>query len=129
MSLPSLKVMLVNMHYNNNRIHALLQNNDDIHILLIQELWFGTIATLRSNNDPASKTQLRAPTNPMWDLHTPRHAPTDTCKVVAYTRKSTTSTICNITSHPMVSLNTMIMILNILNNTAITLCIINIYHA
>jgi hypothetical protein len=27
----------VNMHRNNNRIHALLQKSNDIHILLIQE--------------------------------------------------------------------------------------------
>jgi hypothetical protein len=85
MSLPSLKVMSVNVHRNNNRIHALLQKNDDFHILLIQEPWFGTIATLRSDSNPTGEAQLGAPANSMWDLHTPRYAPTDTCKVVAYT--------------------------------------------
>jgi hypothetical protein len=127
MSLPSLKVMSVNMHHNNNRIHALLQKNDDVHILLIQEPWFGTIATLRSDTDPAGKAQLGAPTNSMWDLHTPRYAPADTCKVVTYTQKSIVSAICNITSHPMASLNT--LILNIVDNTSITLHIVNVYHA
>jgi len=63
----------------------------------------------------------------MWDLHTPRYAPTDTCKVVTYTRKSIASVIRNITLHPMASLNT--LILDVLDNTSITLCLVNVYHA
>jgi Endonuclease-reverse transcriptase len=127
MSLPLLKVMLVNVHRSNNRIHALLQRNDDVHILLIQEPWFGSIATLRSNTNPLSKTQLEVPANSIWDLHMPRHSPTDTCKVIAYTCKSIASMIRNDTSHPMVTLNT--LILDVLDNTSITLHLINVYHA
>jgi len=63
----------------------------------------------------------------MWDLYTLQHAPTDTCKAVAYTQKSIASAVRNVTSHPMASLNT--LVLDVLDNTSTTLHIVNVYHA
>jgi hypothetical protein len=51
MSLQHIKVKLVNVHRDNKRIHTLLNDDTNTHIFLIQELWYGTVATLRSDTD------------------------------------------------------------------------------
>jgi hypothetical protein len=38
--------MSVNAHHSNNGMHAILQQYEDVDILLIQEPWFYTVATL-----------------------------------------------------------------------------------
>ena len=57
-------------------------------ILLIQEPWTGTIATLRSDTNPEGEPQQGLPLNDMWDMHTLRHKPDEQCKAIAYTRKA-----------------------------------------
>ena len=73
MRLQHIKVKSVNVHHSNDRIHALLQNDDDIHLLLMKEPRFGTVVTLRSDTNPLGDPQLDAPLNSMWDLHVPKH--------------------------------------------------------
>ena len=106
-------------------MHSLLEK-DDADIILIQEPWFRTVATLRSDTTHEGAPQLGAPIHSMWDLHTPCHAPTNTCKVVAYTRKTIASIIRNNTSDAVANLNT--LALDILDDASIAMRLINIYH-
>jgi hypothetical protein len=62
----------------------------------------------------------------MWDLHTPKHDASESCKAIAYTKKKIMSRICNLVQHLLSGL--CIIILNVLEEDAMTLCIINIYH-
>jgi len=55
---------LVNVHQGNDRIHALLQKDSNVQILLIQEPWFGTVATMQSDANPEGLAQWGPPANP-----------------------------------------------------------------
>ena len=81
-----LKVISVNVHRSNDRTHALLQSSD-ADLLLIQEPWFRTVATLCSDTDPAGIAQTGAPLNNMWETLTPNLPPNTTCKAIGYARK------------------------------------------
>jgi hypothetical protein len=83
-----LRIKLVNMHQSNHIIHAHLQNDANIDILLIQELWYGTIATTRSDTDPTGNAILGTPHNPAWDLHLPQLQTGEISRVLAYTKKT-----------------------------------------
>jgi hypothetical protein len=87
MSAQPLKVILVNVHRSNDRIHTLLQSSD-ANLILIQELWFHTIATLHSDTDPLGTAQMGAPLNNMWETLTPKLPPNMTCKVIGYAYKA-----------------------------------------
>jgi hypothetical protein len=78
MVVHQLKVCSINTQRSNTRIHTILQN-DDSDILLIQEPWYKTVATLRSDTNPDGDPVRGAPINPLWDLHTPTLTPTDKC--------------------------------------------------
>jgi len=116
----------VNVHCSNNRIHTLLNSDDEFDILLIQEPWFKTVATLCSDTDPEGREQLGAPTNNMWDLHTPRHDASESCKAIAYTKKKIASHICNLVQHPLSTPCT--VVIDVLKENAITLRLVNVYH-
>jgi hypothetical protein len=87
MSNTPLKVISVNMHRSNDRTHTLLQSSD-ADLILIQEPWFRTIATLRSDTDPLGTAQTGAPLNNMWETLTPKLPPGMTCKAIGYARKA-----------------------------------------
>jgi hypothetical protein len=126
MSTQQLKVKLVNVHRSNDRIHALLNSDDKFDILLIQEPWFKTVATLCSDTDLEGRAQLGAPTNNMWNLHTPRHDVSKSCKAIAYTKKKIASYIHNLVQHPLSTPCT--VVIDVLEENAITLRLVNIYH-
>jgi hypothetical protein len=129
MSLQQITVKSVNVHRDNTRIHTMLHEDTEVHILLIQEPWFNTIATLRSDTDPLGTEQRGAPINNMWDLHLPTHNPSDTCKAITYTCKSClpSANLSNVTTHPLANPNT--VILDIKDDHNITMWVINFYHA
>jgi hypothetical protein len=53
MSEHPIRIKSVNVHRNNGRMHGILQTDDEsFDILLIQEPWFDSVATLRSDTDP-----------------------------------------------------------------------------
>jgi hypothetical protein len=93
MSIQQLQIMSVNAHRSNNSMHAILQQYEDVDILLIQEPWFYTIATLRSDTNPEGMQQKGIPFNNKWVPHLPRHTQSDTCKVAIYVAKSRNQTI------------------------------------
>jgi len=109
-------------------MHSILQTHDDTNILLIQKPWFYTVATIHSDNDPEGTPQKGLPYNNMWDAHTPKHKPTDTCKVTIYTHKTLKMShkvkLC--TNHHLTCLTT--MVLDITDAEGSTLHIVNIYH-
>jgi len=101
-------------------MHALLQKHDT-HILLIQESWFYTVATVHSDTDPEGTPQKGILHNNMWDTHLPKHAPDNMCKVTIYTHKSLlkTHTIKLHTDYPLANLT--LMVLDITNMDDMTL--------
>jgi hypothetical protein len=121
-----LKVKSVNVHRSNDRIHALLNSDNEIDILLIQEPWFNTVATLRSDNNPEGRTQLGAPINNKWDLHTPKHNTDKKCKAIAYTKKKIAPRVRNLIQHPLSG--PCIVVLDVLEEETVSLHIVNIYH-
>jgi hypothetical protein len=103
-----LKIKLVNVHRNNNRHHAILQN-DDTDILLIQEPSWVTVATLRSNTDPTGEPQKGAPLNNYWDCHAPPPKGDAVCKALTYTKRQIRSIIRHNPNHPLTNHNTSII--------------------
>ena len=81
-----IKVIPVNMHQSNDRTHALLQSSN-VDLILIQEPWFHTVATLHSDTDPSGTVQMGAPLNNMWETLTLKLPPDMTCKVIGYAHK------------------------------------------
>jgi hypothetical protein len=128
MHLQHIKVISVNVHRQNERIHALLHNNPDTQIILIQEPWFKQVAVLPSDTEPLGTTQQGAPIHPSWDVHTPILGPNDQCKAVAYTRKylRRSHLVTNVTNHPLA--NPSSIILDVMEGESITMRLINTYH-
>jgi hypothetical protein len=71
MLVQQIQIRSVNAHRSNNGMHAMLQQYEDIDILLIQEPWFYTVATLRSDTDPKGTQQKGVPLNDKWVAHLP----------------------------------------------------------
>jgi hypothetical protein len=125
MAVRPITIRSINTQRSNARIHTILQT-DDSDILLIQEPWYKTIATLRSDTNPDGDPIRGAPTNPLWDLHTPTLKPTDECRVLTYTKSSARSIVQNRSTHPTACPNTIVT--NIDDGDTITMRIINVYH-
>ena len=119
---------MVNINQNNGCMHALLQKNNNTHILIVQEPCYYTIATVHSDNDPEGLKQKNIPHNNMWDTHLPKHGSDNTCKVTIYTKKMLLRmhTVRLRYDHPLASLTLMVM--DITNANNMTLHIINTYH-
>jgi endonuclease/exonuclease/phosphatase family metal-dependent hydrolase len=128
MSNTPLKVISVNVHRSNDRTHALLQSSD-ADLILIQEPWFHTVATLRSDTDPTGTAQTGAPLNNMWETLTPNLPPDTTCKAIGYARKALarSGVIRNNTGHPLSMPNSLVVEIDLQDDTKIT--VINTYHA
>jgi endonuclease/exonuclease/phosphatase family metal-dependent hydrolase len=128
MSAQPLKVISVNVHRSNNRTHTLLQSSN-ADLILIQELWFHTVATLHSNTDPLGTAQTGAPLNNMWETLTPKLPPDATCKAIGYAHKALAQSgvIQNNTGHPLSTPNSLVIEIDLQDGTKIT--VINTYHA
>jgi hypothetical protein len=125
MAVHQIKIRSINTRRSNTRIHTILQTNDS-DILLFQEPWYKTIATLRSDTNPEGDPTQGAPINPLWDLHLPALKPTDKCCALTYTKSSIHSLVQNRTSHLTSNPNTVVT--DIDDGTTITMHIINVYH-
>ena len=62
MSAHQIRIKSVNVHCSNACIQVILQNEDS-DILLIQEPWFQTVVTLRSDMNPEGDSQMGALAN------------------------------------------------------------------
>ena len=123
----------VNVHRNNGHMHGILQEDDQsFDIILIQEPWFGSIATLRSDIDPNGNSQMGFPTNNKWLTLSPPHPSDIRPKVCIYINKRTinpTYIINHIPPSPLLSPNSMVIdILSPTNLNRIDLRVVNVYH-
>jgi len=125
MVVHQIHITLVNVHHSNARMQAILQNEES-DILLIQEPWFQTVATLRSDTNPEGDAQMGAPVNNYWDCHILMLPPNIPCKALIYSQCALTSIVKNVTSHPAANPNT--IILNINDGDSLAIHLINVYH-
>ena len=133
MSEHPIRIKSVNANRNNDRMHGILQTDDnDFDIILIQEPWFSTVATLRSDTDPDGTPQLGFPSNNKWLTFSPPHPSDVRPKVCIYTNRRTIDQTL-ITNHippaPLLSPNSMVIdLLSPINRDTIQLRIVNVYH-
>ena len=133
MSEHPIRIKSVNVNRNNDRTHGILQTDDnDFDIILIQEPWFGTVASLRSDTDPDGTPQLGFPANNKWLTFSPPYPSNVRPKVCIYANKRTidqTLVVNHIPPSPMLSPNSMVFdLLSPSNRDTVQLRIINVYH-
>ena len=123
-----IRVKMLNVQLSNERISTLLQSDINTDILLIQEPWMGTVATLRSDTTPEGDTQIGLPHNDMWDTHLPRHTTGQRCKAAVYTRKALNRhfNVRNQLSHPLSTPNSVVV--DIVEGDDILARLINLYN-
>ncbi|KAH9005376.1 hypothetical protein EDB84DRAFT_1573102 [Lactarius hengduanensis] len=76
----------MNMRRHNNAMHALLELNENDDILCVQEPWFGTIGTARSDKQRDSEWVLGGAKHQNWLLHYPSYTSDKRAKVMIYSR-------------------------------------------
>ena len=79
----------VNMRKRNAVTHALLNSNNNAHLILIQEPWFDKIGTARKDGTREGVDVLGGAACKKWELIYPGHTEGQTPKVMAYARKPT----------------------------------------
>ena len=114
-------------------MHGILQTDDnDFDIILIQEPWFGTVATLRSDTDPDGTPQPGVPSNNKWLTFSPPYPSDVRPKVCIYANRLTidqTLVINHIPPAPLLSSNSMVIdLLSPTNRDTVQLRIVNVYH-
>ena len=114
-------------------MHGFLQTDDsDFDIVLVQEPWFGTVATLRSDTDPDGIPQPGFPTNNKWLTFSPPYPSDVRPKVCIYANRLTidqTLVINHIPPAPLLSPNSMVIdLLSPVDRGSVQLRIINVYH-
>jgi len=126
MSERPIQIMSVNMNRQSHLTHSLLQTCT-ADIILIQEPWVGTVATARSDSDPLGNAIPGATNNNMWECFLPNFTDPKTVRVAAYVRYdlARTFSIHNDTSHPLSSLESMVLTFSFEEET---LRILNVYH-
>jgi hypothetical protein len=85
MAVQQIKIRSINAQRSNACIHSILQT-DDSDVLLIQEPWYKTVTTLRSDTNPDGDPARGNPINSLWDTHSPTLKPTDECRALTYTK-------------------------------------------
>ena len=127
-----IRIKSVNVNQNNGRIHSILQTNDQTYdIILIQEPWFNSVATLRSDSEPNGEEQFGFPANNKWITLAPTHSNNDRPKVCAYVNRKTinqTHIVNHIPPAPLTSPTTMVIDILSPTNRNTDLRIINVYH-
>ena len=133
MSEHPIRIKSVNVHRNNGRMHGILQNDDQsFDIILIQEPWFGSIATLHSDTDPNGNPTMGFPANNKWLTLSPPFSTDARPKVCTYLNRQTinpTYIVNHIPPSPLLSSNSMVVdILSPSNRNDVDLQIVNVYH-
>ena len=83
---------LVNMHRRNTVTHALLNSDTHTNLFLLQEPWFDTIGTARSDSAWQGVDMLGGITSPGWETIYPTIPKGLRLKVMAYARKRAINT-------------------------------------
>jgi len=126
MSERPLQIMSVNLNRQSHLTHTLLQTTT-ADIILVQEPWIGTVTTARSDTDPLGSAIPGATNNNMWDCFLPAFTNPDSVRVAAFVRYdiARTFTINNETTHPLATLESMVLTFSFEDET---LRILNVYH-
>jgi len=121
-----IQIMSVNMNQQSHLTHSLLQTTT-ADIILIQEPWVGTVTTACSDTDPLGSTIPGTTNNNMWDCFLPSFTDPKTVCVAAYVKYdlARTFSITNNTSHPLSSLESMVLTFTFGDKI---LCLLNVYH-
>ena len=121
-----IQIMSININRQSPLTHSLLQTTT-ADIILIQEPWIGTVKTSRSDTDPLGTAIPGTTNNNMWECFLPSFTDPTTVCVAAYVRLdlARTFSINNLTSHPLSSLESMVLDFAFEEEL---LCIVNIYH-
>jgi len=121
-----IQIMLVNMNRQSPLTHSLLQTCT-ADIILIQELWIGTVTTARSDSDPLGTAIPGATNNTMWECFLPSFTDPKQVRVAAYVKfdLARTFSIHNNLSHPLSTLESMVLDFSFKDET---LRIVNVYH-
>ena len=131
MSEHPIRIKSVNVHRNTERTHGMLQTDaETFDVLLIQEPWFSSVATLHSDTDPDGTPQTGFTFNNKWLTLAPPYSTHERPKVCAYINRQTisqTSVINHIPPSPLLSPNSMVIDLLTPANT-IALRLVNVYH-
>ena len=114
-------------------MHGILQDYDhSFDIILVQEPWFGSVATLRSDTDPSGNPAMGFTANNKWLTLSPPYDTNTRPKVCVYANRQTinqTSLVNHIPPSPLLSSNSMVIdILSPTNSNIIDLRIVNVYH-
>jgi len=59
------KILWVNAHHSNARLYAILNSNKEADLILVQELWFNKIGTVRSDFEPDGTDTFGMVANPL----------------------------------------------------------------
>ena len=118
--------MSVNMNRQSALTHSLLQTST-ADILMIQELWIGTVQIGRSDSDPLGQAITGATNNNMWECFLPSFTDPSSVRVAAYVKTdfARTFAITNVLSHPISSPESMILDISFDQEL---LRIVNVYH-
>ena len=133
MSERPIRIKSVNVNRNNDRMHGILQkDDDDFDIILVQEPWYSTVATLRSDTDPDGTPQTGFPSNNKWLTLSPTHPSDVRPKVCIYVNNRTidqTLAFNHIPPSPLLSPNSMVLdLLSPTERATVLLRIVNVYH-
>ena len=128
-----IRIKSVNVHRNSILTHSILQNDDtSFDIILLQEPWFGSVATLRSDTDPSRNPQSGFTANNKWTTLAPVYSTEEHPKVCIYLNRQTidhTQIVNHIPPSTLLTPNSMVIdILSPANHRRIELRIVNVYH-
>ena len=87
---PTINIASLNMRKRNATTHALLNSDNNSHLILIQEPWYDTIGTARKDTARQGIDTLGGVASPAWEILYPSLKEGQRPKVMAYTRKQTT---------------------------------------
>jgi len=121
-----IQIMSINMNRQSPLTHTLLQTTS-ADIILIQEPWIGTVMMAWSDTDPLGDAIFGATNNNMWECYLPSFTDPKLVRVAVYVRYdlACTFSIVNHTSHPLSSVDSMVLDFSFEDET---LRIVNIYH-
>jgi len=128
MIITPIYIVSINIRRMNFLLPAFLQSTP-ANIVLVQEVWFGRISTLRSDTNPEGVTVYGPPKHDDWDCILPQYSGSDKCRVVCYVCKSFAMSpdieVYPRLDHPIASLDSQVVEVII---SGIVFLLVNIYH-
>ena len=129
MIIMPIQIVSINIRGMNFLLPVFLQSTS-ANIVLVQEVWFGWISTLRSDTDPEGVAIYSPPKHDDWDCILPQYSGSDKCRVVCYVHKTFAMSpdvqVYPRLDHPITSCDSQVVEV-IVSGTIFLL--VNIYHS